>query len=91
MAPNRVPMYSVGLIVIVSVALGMLQFASSIALNAVFSLCAIALDSSYAVPILCAGCGHGASLTLQVQGHLPLAPRGPVPPWPVQSRHWRAR
>ena len=54
MAPNRVPMYSVALIVIVSVALGMLQFASAIALNAVFSLCAIALDSSYAVPILCA-------------------------------------
>ena len=29
MAPNRVPMYAVGLIVIVSVALGMLQFASA--------------------------------------------------------------
>lgn len=36
-----------------TVILGLLRFASDLAVKAIFSLCAIALDSSYAVPIAC--------------------------------------
>ncbi|GAA6034140.1 hypothetical protein JCM8097_000715 [Rhodosporidiobolus ruineniae] len=53
LAPNKVPIYSVWLVVAVSVCLGMLDFASYTAVNAIFSLCAIALDTSYCLPILC--------------------------------------
>jgi len=53
MSSWKIPLWGVWLVVVLSMLLGLLQFASSVALNAVFSLCAIALDTSYAVPILC--------------------------------------
>ncbi|GAA6019636.1 hypothetical protein JCM10207_006950 [Rhodosporidiobolus poonsookiae] len=53
MAKNKVPVYSVWLVVALSICLGLLDLASSVAVNAVFSLCAIALDTSYCVPIAC--------------------------------------
>ncbi|GAA5839585.1 hypothetical protein JCM9279_005990 [Rhodotorula babjevae] len=53
LAPNKVPMYAVWLVCLICACLGCLSFASSVAVNAVFSLCAIALDTSYAVPIAC--------------------------------------
>ncbi|POY75264.1 hypothetical protein BMF94_1634 [Rhodotorula taiwanensis] len=52
-ASNRVPINAVWIVCFVSALLGLLRFASEVAVNAVFSLCAIALDSSYAVPIAC--------------------------------------
>ncbi|GAA5987357.1 hypothetical protein JCM10908_001925 [Rhodotorula pacifica] len=52
-AKNRVPINAVWVVCFVSALLGLLRFASEVAVNAVFSLCAIALDSSYAVPIAC--------------------------------------
>lgn len=33
--------------------MGLLDLASTIAVNAVFSLCAVALDTSYIIPIAC--------------------------------------
>ncbi|KAL8287634.1 hypothetical protein RQP46_003492 [Phenoliferia psychrophenolica] len=50
---NKVPVYAVLLVVVCAAVLGMLDFASVIALNAVFALCAVALDSSYLIPIVC--------------------------------------
>ncbi|GAA5894121.1 hypothetical protein JCM5296_001017 [Sporobolomyces johnsonii] len=53
LAPNKIPVYAVWLICFICACLGFLDFASPIAVNAVFSLCAIALDTSYAIPIAC--------------------------------------
>ena len=53
MAPNQIPIWGVWVVVGLSALLGLLQFASAIAVNAVFSLCAVALDTSYAIPIAC--------------------------------------
>jgi len=51
LAPNRVPVYGVWLVVAVSLLMGVLDFASYIAVSAIFSLCAVALDGSYIIPI----------------------------------------
>ncbi|GJN88492.1 hypothetical protein Rhopal_001458-T1 [Rhodotorula paludigena] len=53
LAENKVPVPAVWLICLVCGCLGLLSFASDVAVNAVFSLCAIALDTSYAIPIAC--------------------------------------
>jgi len=51
LAPNRVPVYAVWLVVFISLLMGVLDFASYIAVSAIFSLCAVALDGSYIIPI----------------------------------------
>ncbi|WAR52469.1 hypothetical protein PtB15_1B911 [Puccinia triticina] len=48
---QKVPVYAVWSVIVVSILMGLLKFASTVALNAIFSLCTIALDSSYAIPI----------------------------------------
>ncbi|CAF1594336.1 unnamed protein product, partial [Didymodactylos carnosus] len=50
---TKTPITAVWAVVVVSILLGMLRFASVAAINAVFSLCAIALDWSYMIPIFC--------------------------------------
>jgi len=50
---NKISVNAVWLVVFLCIALVMLDFASDVAVNAVFSLCAIALDSSYIIPIIC--------------------------------------
>ncbi|GAA5849196.1 hypothetical protein JCM8547_006475 [Rhodosporidiobolus lusitaniae] len=54
-AKNKVPINAVWLTCFFCACLGMLDFAGSggVVINAVFSLCAIALDSSYCIPIAC--------------------------------------
>ncbi|KAA1088448.1 hypothetical protein PGT21_007411 [Puccinia graminis f. sp. tritici] len=51
LSAQKVPVYAVWSVIIVSILMGLLKFASTVALNAIFSLCTIALDSSYAIPI----------------------------------------
>ncbi|ORY82902.1 amino acid permease [Leucosporidium creatinivorum] len=53
LAPNKIPIYGVWLVVFISALMGLLNFASYVAVAAIFSLCAIALDTSYVVPIAC--------------------------------------
>ncbi|KAM0753010.1 APC amino acid permease [Meredithblackwellia eburnea MCA 4105] len=53
LAPNKVPVYAVWLVIFISICMGLLQFASSVATVAIFALCAMALDTSYAIPIAC--------------------------------------
>jgi len=53
LAPNKVPLWGVWIVVAISIVLGLLQFASAVAVNAVFSLCAVALDTSYMIPVAC--------------------------------------
>ncbi|CAH7685013.1 amino acid/polyamine transporter I [Phakopsora pachyrhizi] len=48
---SKIPLNAVWFIVLISLGLGSLDFASSVAVNAVFSLTTIALDNSYAIPI----------------------------------------
>lgn len=64
---NKVPVYSVWLVCFLSgtspcfphalltptAILGLLDLASVVAVNAVFALCAVALDTSYIIPIFC--------------------------------------
>ncbi|KAG0142125.1 hypothetical protein CROQUDRAFT_50725 [Cronartium quercuum f. sp. fusiforme G11] len=51
LSKNRVPINAVWFVAVISMMLGLLNFVSVVALNAVFSLCTMALDSSYAIPI----------------------------------------
>ncbi|GAA5913244.1 hypothetical protein JCM6882_000041 [Rhodosporidiobolus microsporus] len=53
MSKQKVPVWSVWLVCVFCAILGLLNFASAVAVNAVFSLCAIALDTSYIIPIAC--------------------------------------
>ncbi|KAI5478073.1 hypothetical protein MNV49_005438 [Pseudohyphozyma bogoriensis] len=53
LAPNKVPVFAVWLVCFISLVMGLLQFASTVAVNAIFALCAIALDTSYIIPIAC--------------------------------------
>lgn len=48
---TKIPLRSVWVIILISLLLGSLDFVSTVAVNAIFSLCTIALDSSYAIPI----------------------------------------
>lgn len=47
LAKNRIPIYAVWLVVFISLLMGCLYFASYVAVSAIFSLCAVALDGSY--------------------------------------------
>ena len=51
LAPNKIPVYSVWLVIFISMLMGCLNFASYTAVAAIFSLCAIALDTSYVIPV----------------------------------------
>ncbi|KAI9607004.1 hypothetical protein KEM48_001661 [Puccinia striiformis f. sp. tritici PST-130] len=51
LSAQKVPVYAVWSVIVISILMGLLKFASTVALNAIFSLCTIALDSSYAIPI----------------------------------------
>jgi amino acid transporter len=50
---TQTPIFAVWAVVAFSLALGCLAFASSIAINAIFSMCAVALDLSYMIPVVC--------------------------------------
>ncbi|KAI5479091.1 amino acid transmembrane transporter [Pseudohyphozyma bogoriensis] len=50
---DRIPVNAVWLVVGLSMALCFLEFASYTAIEAIFALCAVALDSSYIIPIAC--------------------------------------
>ncbi|KAL7424711.1 polyamine transporter tpo5 [Cryptotrichosporon argae] len=52
-ARTRTPINAVWLVVFLCVLLGVLAFASAIAVNAIFSMCAVALDLSYLIPVVC--------------------------------------
>ncbi|MBW0478448.1 hypothetical protein O181_018163 [Austropuccinia psidii MF-1] len=51
LSKKKVPVYAVWSIVFISFLMGLLSLASTVASNAIFSLCTMALDSSYAIPI----------------------------------------
>ncbi|KAH9820097.1 amino acid permease-domain-containing protein [Melampsora americana] len=51
LSSNKVPVYAVWVVIICSILMGLLDFVSVVALNAIFSLCTMALDTSYAIPI----------------------------------------
>lgn len=44
---------SVWVVIAISLLLGVLSFASLIAVGAIFSMCAVALDLSYIIPVVC--------------------------------------
>ncbi|EFP77225.2 uncharacterized protein PGTG_03181 [Puccinia graminis f. sp. tritici CRL 75-36-700-3] len=48
---TKIPFRSVWVVILISLFFGSLDFVSTVAVNAVFSVCTIALDSSYAIPI----------------------------------------
>jgi len=49
---TKTPIYSVWLVIFISVLMGCLLWASPIAVQAVFSMCAVALDLSYVIPVI---------------------------------------
>ncbi|ORY24059.1 amino acid/polyamine transporter I [Naematelia encephala] len=51
-ARTKTPVISVWFVVLISVLMGVLSFASLIAVSAIFSMCAVALDLSYVIPII---------------------------------------
>jgi len=48
---TKIPLRAVWVVILISLFFGSLDFVSTVAVNAVFSICTIALDSSYAIPI----------------------------------------
>ncbi|WVO18657.1 hypothetical protein L204_106377 [Cryptococcus depauperatus] len=50
---TQTPIIAVWVVVVISVLMGILSFASLTAVNAVFSMCAVALDLSYLIPVVC--------------------------------------
>jgi amino acid transporter len=50
---TQTPLYAVWFTTFICILPGLLDLASPIAANAIFSLCAIALDTSYIIPIFC--------------------------------------
>ncbi|KAI5454540.1 polyamine transporter tpo5 [Naganishia albida] len=50
---TKTPVWSVWLVIILSVAMGALSWASLIAAQAIFSMCAVAMDLSYVIPVVC--------------------------------------
>ncbi|KAH9466334.1 hypothetical protein KEM48_001498 [Puccinia striiformis f. sp. tritici PST-130] len=48
---TKIPFRAVWVVILISLGFGSLDFVSTVAVNAVFSVCTIALDSSYAIPI----------------------------------------
>ncbi|GAA5949496.1 hypothetical protein JCM21900_000239 [Sporobolomyces salmonicolor] len=53
LAPNRIPVNAVWLVVFISSLMGLLVFASPVAVNAIFALAAMGMDTSYIIPIAC--------------------------------------
>ncbi|GAA5947955.1 hypothetical protein JCM10213_007664 [Rhodosporidiobolus nylandii] len=52
LAPNKVPVNAVWLVLFICALMGLLIFASTVAVNAIFALAAMGMDSSYLFPIL---------------------------------------
>ncbi|KAK4685837.1 choline transport protein, partial [Tremellales sp. Uapishka_1] len=50
---TKTPIYSVWAVVVVCIIMGCLSFASLVAVNALFSMTAVALDLSYIIPVIC--------------------------------------
>lgn len=50
---TQTPINAVWFVIVVSMLMGVLSFASLTAVQAVFSMCAVALDLSYIIPIIC--------------------------------------
>lgn len=50
---TKTPIWSVWLVIILSIAMGALSWASLIAAQAIFSMCAVAMDLSYVIPVVC--------------------------------------
>ncbi|RSH94735.1 hypothetical protein EHS25_004540 [Saitozyma podzolica] len=50
---TKTPIIAVWFVVALSVIMGVLSFASLTAVNAIFSMCAVALDLSYVIPVVC--------------------------------------
>ncbi|WWC87950.1 uncharacterized protein L201_002850 [Kwoniella dendrophila CBS 6074] len=50
---TKTPVIAVWVVVAISVLMGVLSFASLTAVNAIFSMCAVALDLSYLIPVVC--------------------------------------
>ena len=48
---DQTPLRAIGLVTFISILPGLLDFASSIAVNAIFAMTAMALDFSYIIPI----------------------------------------
>ncbi|GAA6059145.1 hypothetical protein JCM10212_003892 [Sporobolomyces blumeae] len=53
LAKNKVPVNAVWLVIGISALMGLLVFASIVAVNAIFALAAMGMDSSYIIPIAC--------------------------------------
>ncbi|KDE07288.1 hypothetical protein MVLG_02508 [Microbotryum lychnidis-dioicae p1A1 Lamole] len=51
LSKQRIPVFSVWLVAFISALMVLLSFASIVAVSAVFALCAMALDTSYVIPI----------------------------------------
>ncbi|GFZ42510.1 hypothetical protein JCM24511_00226 [Saitozyma sp. JCM 24511] len=50
---TKTPIIAVWFVVALSIIMGVLSFASLTAVNAIFSMCAVALDLSYVIPVVC--------------------------------------
>ncbi|KAJ9105922.1 hypothetical protein QFC20_004160 [Naganishia adeliensis] len=50
---TKTPVWSVWLVIVLSIAMGALSWASLIAAQAIFSMCAVAMDLSYVIPVVC--------------------------------------
>jgi len=53
LAKNKVPINAVWLVIFIAALMGLLVFASYVAVNAIFALAAMAMDASYVIPIAC--------------------------------------
>ncbi|GAA5982500.1 hypothetical protein JCM10908_006674 [Rhodotorula pacifica] len=53
LAKNKVPVNAVWLVIFIAALMGLLVFASYVAVNAIFALAAMAMDASYVIPIAC--------------------------------------
>lgn len=71
LSKNKVPVYAVALVVFWAAILGMLDFASVVALNAIFALCAIALDSRFVDSPIVVERGTTTETDLYVKLHCP--------------------
>lgn len=50
---SKTPINGVWLVIAISILMGVLDWASLVAVQAIFSMCAVALDLSYVVPVIC--------------------------------------
>jgi amino acid transporter len=49
---TKTPIYSVWLTIGIAILMGCLDWASAVAVQAIFSMCAVALDLSYVIPVI---------------------------------------